>query len=61
MNNRYISPEFEFYRIRLLRDVLSTSTANHDYNDLGGGGGLFDDSTNPDINNDYYEFGDGDW
>lgn len=56
----YISPEFEILKLWLLEDSLSLSTGdvNHDYNDLGDGDDLFEDETNPDVNNDNYDFGD---
>ena len=53
----YLPPEFNIERIWLIEDVLNTSTGNHDHVDVGGD--VINDSTNPDINNDNYDLGDG--
>ncbi len=56
----YSPPEFEYLFVKLNESVLGVSSdANTDHNDPGGG--LLDDPTNPDINSDYYDLGDGDW
>ncbi len=59
VKKEYYPPEFEYIVITLQENILGISTdANTDHNNPGG---LFDDNTNPDVNNDYYDLGDGDW